>query len=60
MKGKGSQQMCHGRIRIFNGPRPCIIEINYALQDEPLIKNVGCFWAYRLSLRTDCSARYVM
>jgi len=38
MKGKGSQQMGHGRIRIFNGPRSCMIEIDYILQDEPLIK----------------------
>jgi len=33
--------MGHGRI--FDGPRPCIIETKYVLQDEPLIENVGCF-----------------
>jgi len=50
--------MGHGSI--FNGPRPCIIEIDYVLQDKPLINNVGCFWANKLSFRIDCSAHYVM
>jgi len=42
---------------IFDGPRPCIIEIEYVLQDEPLITNMGCLWANRLCFRIDCSAR---
>jgi len=37
-----SQRVDHGPLagngRIFDGPQPCIIEIEYVLQDEPLIQ----------------------
>jgi len=46
---RNSQRVGHGSLagngRIFDGPRPCIIEIGYVLQDEPLIQvfQRGCF-----------------
>jgi len=56
--GRVSQPVGHRKI--FNGPRPSIIEIEYILQDELLIENMGSFWANRLNLRIDCSARCVI
>jgi len=43
--------MAHWRAkeRIFDGPRPCIIEIKYVLQDEPFIQGFSTWVASELT-----------
>jgi len=58
-----SQHVGHGPLagngRIFGGPRPCITEIEYVSQDEPLIQGFSTWAAYELTGLTFSNALIV-